>query len=116
MKQRQADTCYVEGAGKAGVSNHKSIVSRFSLYYRNDSSEIEENYSSNAAHLAEIRRHLQTSPRIDSITIYAYASPLGVYEYNVWLSKRRAISARDFILRHLPPSSGLTVDKIISSL
>lgn len=109
----QTDTCYMEGAGKLGVSSGESIVSRFALYYRNDRTDVDEGYMKNTENLAEIRRYLQSSPHIDSITIYAYASPEGVYEHNVWLSKRRAAVARDYILRYLSPSSGLAPDKII---
>lgn len=109
----QADTCYVEGAGKAGVSYGESVVSRFALYYRNDRTDVDEGYRENTENLAEIRRYLQSSPHIDSITIYAYASPEGVYERNVWLSKRRAAVAREYILRYLSPSSDLAPDKII---
>ncbi len=97
-----------------GIGSSASSVSRFTLYYRNDSSEIDEEYLDNAVNLAQIRRYLQSSPRIDSITIYTYASPEGVYEHNVLLSKQRAIAARNCIISiSPPPSSGLTADKVI---
>lgn len=48
------------------------------------------------------------SPRIDSITIYAYASPEGTYERNLWLSRKRAEAARQFILANIP--EGRTFD------
>ena len=107
----QVDTYHV-GEG-TGINGGESSVSRFALYYRNDSSEIEEEYLDNAVQLAEIHRYFDSPLRIDSITIYAYTSPEGVYEHNVLLSKRRAIAARDYILRHFSASNDLTADKII---
>ncbi len=107
----QHDVCYAED--EIGVSYGESTVSRFALYYRNDCSDVDEEYLDNAENMAKIRRYLQSSPRIDSITIYAYASPEGVYEHNVMLSKRRTVAARNYILRYLSPSSGLSADKII---
>ncbi len=105
----QTDTYRTGG----GVSCGESSVSRFTLYYSHDSSDIDEEYLDNAVHLAKIRRYLRSSPHIDSITIYVYASPEGVYEHNVQLAKKRSIAARDYILRNLPPSSDFTADKII---
>ncbi len=109
----QPDTCYTERAGEIGAGCGESSVNRFVFYYRLDRTDVDEDYLDNAENLAKIRHYLQSSPRIDSITIYAYASPEGVYERNVWLSKRRAAVARDYILRYLSPSSGLAPDKII---
>ncbi len=103
---------YRTGGGNAGIDCSESPVRRFALYYRNDCSDIDEEYLDNAINLAQIRHFLQSSPRIDSITIYAYASPEGSYGNNLLLSKRRSTAARNYILQHLPPSSDLTTDKI----
>lgn len=56
----------------------------------------------NARQTTRIKHYLARSPRIDSITIYAYASPEGVYEHNVWLARKRAEAAERYILEHIP--------------
>ncbi|WP_162608268.1 DUF3575 domain-containing protein [Alistipes sp. An54] len=59
-----------------------------------------------------IRHYLANSPHIDSITIYAYASPEGVYEHNVWLARKRAEAARRFVLAHIPEERNFNADRI----
>ncbi len=108
----QIDTCN-KGGGDGATGCGESSVRRFALYYRNDSSDIDEKYLDNAVSLAQIRHYLHSSPCIDSITVCAYASPEGVYEHNVLLSKRRSVAARNYILRHLSASSDFTADQII---
>ena len=70
------------------------VADRFALYYWRNRIDLDANYLDNAWQMQRIERYLADSPRIDSITIYAYASPEGVYEHNVWLAKRRAEAAR----------------------
>lgn len=57
---------------------------------------------SNPDELENIKRHLYSSPRIDSITIYSYASPEGSYEFNKWLAAERGKTAKKFILNNIP--------------
>lgn len=85
---------------------------RYSLYYVCDRINIEEDYLDNAYQISRIKDILARSTRIDSIVIYAYASPEGAYHRNVWLSERRAEAARDFILQHLPATTVLHPDNI----
>ena len=89
-----------------------ATVDRFALYYWLDRIDLDENYLDNARQMAHIRRYLANSPHIDSITVHAYASPEGVYERNVWLARKRAEAARDFILAHLPAGSDFDAGRI----
>jgi hypothetical protein len=86
---------------------------RYALYYYCDRIDLQEDYLDNALQMARIRDILARSPRIDSIAIYAYASPEGTPHRNDWLAKRRAEVARDFILANLPNDSVLSPQNII---
>ncbi len=88
------------------------VEDQFALYYFQDRVTLDRDYLNNANQMDSIVRYLASSPRIDSITIYAYASPEGVYERNVWLARRRAEVARDYITEHLPAGSGFSADMI----
>lgn len=84
-----------------------SQVHTYKLYYRWNEVEIDRSYLNNSENIEQIVRHLQLSPQIDSITIYSYASPEGVYEHNANLASARAKAARRFILKNLPKDSKL---------
>lgn len=84
----------------------------YTLYYKHDDIEIHEDYLDNTRQIERIKRILQISPRIDSITIYAYSSPEGSPYRNDWLAKKRAEAARDFILANLPNDSVLLPENI----
>lgn len=71
-------------------SDNQVIAETFALYYWRDRIDLDENYLDNGWQMARIRDYLARSPRIDSITIFAYASPEGAYRRNVWLSEQRA--------------------------
>ncbi len=90
-----------------------SVEHKFRLYYWHDRIDIDENYLDNQNQIAHIRRYLEKSPRIDSIVVYAWASPEGVYEKNVWLSEKRAEAAKRFILENAPSGSALKPENII---
>ena len=85
---------------------------RYSLYYYCDGIEIDEDYLDNAYQISRIKDILARSSQIDSIVIYAYASPEGGYRRNVWLSERRAEAAREFILRNLPAYTVLLPENV----
>lgn len=89
-----------------------SITEKFAIYYRFDKSEFDQTYLTNSETAAHIKNYLINSPRIDSITIYAWASPEGAYLHNVKLSQRRARTAKRFLLSHAPDSTKLNADKI----
>lgn len=84
-----------------------SQVHTYKLYYRWNEVDIDRSYLNNSENIEQIVRHLQLSPQIDSITIYSYASPEGVYEHNANLASARAKAARRFILKNLPKDSNL---------
>ena len=86
---------------------------RYALYYYCDRIDLQEDYLDNALQMMRIRDILSKSPRIDSIAIYAYASPEGAPHRNDWLARRRAEVARDFILANLPNDSVLLPQNII---
>lgn len=94
------------------MPEHSKQRDYYSLYYYQDRINIDEHYLDNAFQIYRIRNILTHSPQIDSITIYAYASPEGTLSRNKWLSERRAEKARDFILANLPESSSLKPENI----
>lgn len=103
-----------EGGGIAeSLSVGSPAVESFSIYYWRDRIDIDEDYLDNRRQTDHIKDYLARSPRIDSIAIYAYASPEGVYEHNVWLARKRAEAARRYILEHLGPDTGLDEARII---
>ncbi len=89
-----------------------AIVENFAIWYKVDSIDINPNYLDNRRQMDHIIHYLETSPRIDSITIYAWSSPEGRYSRNLWLSKERAKAARKFLLKHSPDSAKLNAGKI----
>lgn len=86
---------------------------RYSLYYYQDRIDIQEDYLDNERQIARIKDILARSPRIDSIAVYAYASPEGSPVRNQWLSQKRAEAAREFILSNLPNDTILRYENII---
>lgn len=95
-----------------GHASDSSVREEFAIYYKHDSITINPTYLQNRRQIDRIITYLKDSPRIDSITIYAWASPEGGYSHNVWLSQERAKAARRFLLQHTPDSSKLSADKI----
>lgn len=89
-----------------------SSSEEFTIHYKVDRTDINPTYLQNKENIAHIRNYLKNSPRIDSITIYAWASPEGGYRHNVWLSKERAKTAKRFLLETAADSSRLTAGKI----
>ncbi len=85
---------------------------RYTLYYYCDKIDIDEDYLDNAHQILRIKNILLNSIKIDSITIYAYASPEGSHIRNKWLAEKRAEAAKDFILANLPDSTTLHADNI----
>jgi hypothetical protein len=85
---------------------------RYALYYYCDRIDIDRDYLDNAEQIFRIKNILMHATRIDSITIYSYASPEGPLKRNIWLSEKRALAAREFILENLPDSTVLSPDNI----
>lgn len=102
--QNQPDTLHDE--------EENSIVENFAIWYKVDSISIDPTYLDNRRQMDHILHYLANSPRIDSITIYAWSSPEGRYNRNKWLSGERAKAARKFLLQHSPDSAKLNAGKI----
>ena len=85
----------------------------YSLYYYRDRIDLQEDYLDNALQMFRIKELLTRSSRIDSIVVYAYASPEGSLKRNIWLSEKRAEVAKDYILSHLSNDSVLLPENII---
>lgn len=101
-----------DGESSARSKNDSSIIENFAIWYKHDSITVNPDYLGNRRQIEHIRNYLQNSPRIDSITIYAWASPEGGYHHNVWLSKERAKTAKQFLLDNCPDTLKLNADKI----
>ena len=84
----------------------------FAIHYRFDRIDIDSTYLDNAATIDTIRFFLTHSEHIDSITIYAWASPEGDYPHNKWLSEKRAAAAKDLLLSLVTDSTKLNEGKI----
>ena len=93
-------------------SADSSVTENFAIYYRFDDIRFDQTYLSNKETAARIKNYLLSSPRIDSITIYAWASPEGAFKHNEWLSKERAKTAKQFLLSHSPDSAKLNSGKV----
>ena len=70
----------------------------FAIHYRFDRIDVDSSYMDNAAAIDTIRFCLTHSVHIDSITVYAWASPEGCYPHNKWLSEKRAAAAKELLL------------------
>lgn len=110
-------TMYADGVkgGNAPEAKHdadSAVTETFSIYYMFDRIDIDTTYLDNRRQIGHIREYLYNSPRIDSITIYAWASPEGAYHHNVWLAKQRAKAAKNFLLSQTPDSTKLNAGKI----
>lgn len=97
----------------AGLPADSTRNDTYSLYYYRDRIDLQEDYLDNALQMFRIREFLNSSSRIDSIVIYAYASPEGSPKRNKWLSERRAEVAKDYVLSQLPNDSVLLPDNVI---
>ena len=85
----------------------------YRLYYRWNEVDIDSSYLHNADNLRKIVDHLHSFPKIDSISIWSYASPEGIFEHNAKLARQRAVAARNFILSNCTEDNGLNRRKII---
>lgn len=86
----------------------QEAVADVRLSYRQGSREIDETYNGNADELSSISRLLEPlvaddpNYRIISLTVTAYASPEGIYEDNLQLSRQRAESMKNYLKRRYP--------------
>ncbi len=60
------------------------------IYYPTNKADYHPEYLDNSENLDAFRGFVQRAERIDSLVVYGYASPEGVYGYNLVLSRQRA--------------------------
>ena len=94
--------------GSAQTSPDSSVVMRFRIFYPVGAVELHEDYMDNAKNLYRIRKYLEKSPQIDSVTIYSSASPEGSYQLNKRLAAERGKTAKQYLLDHLPADRHLS--------
>jgi len=90
-----------------------SVEMRFRIFYPVSQTKLHEDYMDNANQLHRIRKYLEKSPQIDSITIYSYASPEGSYALNKRLATERGKTAKEYLLKHFPAGRHLSDSLII---
>ena len=88
--------------GAAQTPSDSTVAMRFRIFYPVGKTELHEDYMDNAQTLHRILKYLETSPQIDSITIYSYASPEGPYSFNKHLAAERGKTAKQYLLNHIP--------------
>ena len=89
-----------------------SKIEQFIIHYRVNEIELDADYMDNRAQLHKIRHYFENSPRIDSVTIYSWASPEGGINLNRYLSRERGKSAKKLLLGFSPDSSKFNSGKI----
>ena len=99
--------------GAAQTPSDTTVAMRFRIYYPVGKAELREDYMENAKTLQHIQKYLEHSSRIDSITIYSYASPEGPYQLNKRLATNRGKTIKNYLLKHLPAHRSLSDHFII---
>jgi hypothetical protein len=85
----------------AGDLRDSTVVQKFRIYYPINDTELHEDYLDNPSALKSIKKQFVTSPRIDSIIIYSYASPEGPFKLNTRLARERGERARRYLLENM---------------
>lgn len=86
------------GAQRLTTHGNFRFTEEFTIYYRRNKTDIDTSYLWNPAQITQLRSFLRKDIVVDTITVYAYASPEGHYGHNVWLSRQRAENARKYIV------------------
>ena len=89
-----------------------SKTEKFILHYRVNETELDADYMNNKEQLHKIRHYFANSPRIDSVTIYSWASPEGGIKFNTYLSRERGKTAKRLLLSLSPDSTKFNSGKI----
>lgn len=103
--------CIADSA-KSHLKSEEPLKENFAIHYRVNETVVDEDYMGNKEQIHKIKHYLVNSPRVDSITIYAWSSPDGLYNKNRSLSRKRASSAKRLLLQHSPDSAKLNSGKI----
>ena len=85
--------------GAAQTPSDSTVAMRFRIYYPVGKAELREDYMENAKTLQHIQKYLEHSSKIDSITIYSYASPEGPYQLNKRLATNRGKTIKNYLLK-----------------
>ena len=93
--------CGLSFSSPANAQSDSTITQKFRISYPINDTELHEDYLDNKSALRTIREHFLSSPRIDSIVIYSYASPEGPYSLNKRLAKDRGERARRYLLEQM---------------
>ena len=94
--------CYAQQSGE------QFIEKRYNIFFRINSSKIDQDFQNNARTLEALRRDVHTSPPQqnnvipDTLLIISSASPDGRYEFNRQLAQKRAANTRKLILEMFP--------------
>ena len=88
------------------------LVQHTKIYFPINKSNIVEDYMDNSERLANIKRIFSELPRIDSVTIYSYASPDGRYEFNKKLAIERGNTVKRYLLDNISRERSL-LDSLI---
>ena len=89
-----------------------SKIEQFILHYRVNETVLDAEYMNNKAQLHKIRHYFANSPRIDSVTIYSWASPEGGIKFNTYLSRERGQTAKRLLLSLSADSAKFNAGKI----
>lgn len=81
-------------------SSYRIVTDSIGVFFRQNVEKLDPRYRSNPTQLATISKILNSGHRIDSIRIYAFASPEGVYERNQYLSRHRAEALKSWIFKN----------------
>ena len=95
-----------------GERKDSSKTEQFILHYRVNETELDADYMNNKEQLHKIRHYFANSPRIDSVTIYSWASPEGGIKFNTYLSRERGKTAKRLLLSLSPDSTKFNSGKI----
>ena len=95
----------IADSAKSHLKSEEPLKENFAIHYRVNETVVDEDYMGNKEQIHKIKHYLVNSPRVDSITIYAWSSPDGLYNKNRSLSRKRASSAKRLLLQHSPDQS-----------
>ena len=88
----------LNGERQRGRHYGETVETEFTFYFRRNKTDIDLDYLWNREQGEDLQGLLERNVGIDSIAIFAWASPEGDYRHNVWLSDRRTKAARQYLL------------------
>lgn len=94
------------GERQRGRHFGEAVETEFTFYFRRNKTTLDPDYLWNREQGEDLQGLLERNVGIDSIAIFAWASPEGDYRHNVWLSDRRTKAARNYLLSHTGAAPG----------